>query len=481
MAASNISKRTAETGRAEGVLGAVCAGLLAVVVLVPGPATGALAVDPGPTPRATCGPGSTPETAAQGRVPAADIESGRALEGYTCNTIELSRFESTGGLKVHRYVDAAGHECAYYDSTLLFPTDVLEAGRNLPGVYVLDMSDPAHPVKTANLTTPAMLSPHESLIISPERGLLMADMGYPVTNPGFVDIYDISNDCRYPVLRSSTPLGILGHESGLSPDGKTLWVTSTGGRTLTALDITDPDLPVPLWVGTRWVPHGVRVSKDGNRLYVADAVDGLHILDVSEVQRRVPLPKVREISFLDWPEISIPQVAIPVTIGGHPYLVEIDEFSNSYRDRLARRVGAARIIDIGDETNPKVISNIRLEVNMPDAQAGEQRDDPGAANGFMGYAGHYCAVPRTDDPGIVACSFILSGLRVFDIRDPGHPKEIAYFNKPVKGQISDDQPTSFAMSAPAFVPERGEIWHVDANSGFWALRVTNGVWPFPAA
>ena len=40
------------------------------------------AVDPGPTPRAQCGPGSKPETSAQGRVPAADFTSGRAAQGY---------------------------------------------------------------------------------------------------------------------------------------------------------------------------------------------------------------------------------------------------------------------------------------------------------------------------------------------------------------------------------------------------------------
>ncbi len=33
--------------------------------------------------------------------------------------------------------------------------------------------------------------------------------------------------------------------------------------------------------------------------------------------------------------------------------------------------------------------------------------------------------------------------------------------------------------APAFVPERNEIWYTDANYGFYALRVTNGVWPHP--
>ncbi len=459
---------------------ALCSAVIGIATVPAVPAQTPAAIDPGPTPRAVCGPGSNPETGAQGRVSAADIEGGRALQGYTCNMAEVSHFGETGGFKVHRYVDAAGHECAYYDSTLLFPKDVLPQGPDLSGVYVLDMTDPAHPVKTANLLTPAMQSPHESLYLHAGRGLLMADMGGPAFNLGFVDIYDVKEDCRHPALFHSSPLGILGHESGLSPDGNTFWVTSTGARTIVPLDITNPSVPVPLWIGRDWSAHGLRVSEDGNRLYIADVSDGLHILDVSEVQSRVPNPTVREISHLTWPEISIPQVAIPVSIAGHPYVVEVDEFSNNFSDLGKNDVGAARIIDIGDEKNPKVISNIRLEVNMPEAQAGPQRSDPGADSSLAGYTAHYCNVPRHDDPGIAACSFILSGLRVFDIRDPYHPKEIAYFNKPVNGTSPDAPPSSYAMSAPAFVPERGEIWYADGNSGFWALRVTNGVWPFSA-
>jgi hypothetical protein len=34
------------------------------------------------------------------------------------------------------------------------------------------------------------------------------------------------------------------------------------------------------------------------------------------------------------------------------------------------------------------------------------------------------------------------------------------------------------MSSPSFVPERGEIWYSDGLSGFYAVRLTNGVWPF---
>ena len=109
-------------------------------------------------------------------------------------------------------------------------------------------------------------------------------------------------------------------------------------------------------------------------------------------------------------------------------------------------------------------------------------NDPGASNSLQGYAAHYCAVPRRRDPGIVACSMILSGLRIFDVRDPFHPKEIAYFNAPIQPQSrTGGVGSAYAMSAPAFAPERGEIWYSDGNSGFWSLRVTNGVWPFTGA
>ena len=441
-------------------------------------ARAATAVDAGPTPKAKCGADSNPETGPQGRVSTADVTSGRAAKGYTCNMATISHYGRTGGFKVFRYIDTAGHECAFYDSTLLFPTaPALAPPGTLPGVFVLDMADPAHPVQTAALTTPAMLSPHESLSLNEKRGLLAADMGYPTFNPGFVDVYDVSQDCRHPVLKSSAPTGILGHEGNFSPDGNTFWVSSAGGQTLAAVDVTNPSTPLPLWTSFDYSVHGLNISDDGNRMYAADLKSsnpGLYIFDTSEVQQRKPNPKVTVVSHLTWPEVSIPQVPIPVTIGGHPYLVEIDEYSSGTTTAASAPVGAARIIDIGDEKNPKVVSNIRLEVNQPANRATDEKDDPGASFVVQGYAGHYCAVPSRVEPGVVACSFIVSGLRVFDIRDPYHPKEIAYANFPTNATKPGEPASSFAMSAPAFVPERGEVWYADGNSGFYNLHVTNG-------
>ena len=429
---------------------------------------------PQPVPRADCGPGSKPEPGMQGRVP-----RGADPGGYTCNTTLLGQEGGAGGYKVLRFVDKAGRECAYYDTTLLFPTNAQNLSEDPTGVAVLDMSDPSRPVRTATLLTPAMQTPHESLVLNERRGLLAAVMGNPIVYPGHVDIYDLNEDCRHPELQSSLPVGVLGHESGFAPDGNTFYATSIGTGHVTAVDVSNPRLPRPIWEG-EYKSHGLTVSDDGNRAYLA-ASGGLIILDTSEVQARKLNPQVRVVSRLNWSTMTIPQVAHPVTIDGKPYLVEIDEFSGDPDGENVvsngSRVGAARIIDISDETAPRVVSDIRLEVHQPENRV-NLGDDPGASSSLQGYAGHYCNIPRRREPGIVACSFIASGLRVFDIRDPERPRELAYFTTPLTRSSTAGDPSNYAMSSPEFVPARGEIWYSDGNTGFYSVRVAERVWPF---
>jgi hypothetical protein len=437
----------------------------------------AASVTPPATPQARCGPGSKPETSWQGRVPLRDYNNGRAAKGYTCNAKQIGHIGSTGGFKTFRYVDRTGRVCAFYDGTLLFPTAVFH-NQETGGVHVLDMSDPARPVETARLVTPAMDSPHESLALNVKRGLLAAGMGSPATAPGIVDIYDVSQDCRHPVLQSSSPLGILGHESGFSPDGRTLWISTTAQPGVTAIDVSNPVLPSIVWHSTDFTFHGMNLNSTGTRLYGADlGQPGLTILDISQIQNRVANPTVKVVSHISWPNVSIPQNTIPVTIKGHKYLVEFDEYARNVTQYTPNdAVGAARMINIDDERHPRVVGNMRLEVNQPDKRASSQQNDPGAQYGVQGYAAHYCGVPRHDNPGIVACSFILSGLRVFDISDPTHPREIAYFNKPAPNQLPLTS-GSYAMSAPSFDIAHHEVWYADGDSGFYAVKLTNGAWP----
>jgi hypothetical protein len=451
-------------------------------IVIPSIVSGQAQAAPAATPQLSCRPTDKPELGMQGRVTQQEVDSGRAAQGYTCNTSQVGQYGEvffpggSGGFRVHRYVDQAGHECGIYDSTLLFPLNATTQAQqqNLTGVYVLDMSDPANPVKTANLLTPAMQSPHESLSINLERGLLAADMGYPSFQPGFVDVYSLEPDCRQPQLLSSTPLGILGHEGTFSPDGNTFWVASTGGSTLTAIDLTDPRVPVILWQDFGPRIHGMNLSDDGNTLYAADTGDsGLTIYDVSQVQARVPNPVVTEISHLTWPTVSIPQTNLPVTIDGNPYLVEIDEYGHG----SDTGPGVARIIDIANPARPQIVSDIRLEVHQPENWS-QISGDPGASFVVQGYAGHYCGVPRREDPKIVACSMIASGLRIFNIEDPFNPVEIGYFNAPVTTPPGPGFPGgAFAMSQPAFDVAEKTIWYSDGNAGFFAVKVADEVWP----
>ncbi len=426
------------------------------------------------TPRAKCGPGADPEPGIQGRVPAGTANG----DGFRCNVTLLAHQGNSGGFKTLRYVDTTGRECAYYDTALLFPLNAIKLSpQDSTGITVLDMSDPAKPVQTDQLTELPMLSPHESLVLNAKRGLIAAVLGNPSTYPGLVAIYDASQDCRHPVLQSDLPLARLGHESGFSPDGKTFYAAGTAYSSVTAIDVTDPKAPHVV-SQINETSHGLSISDDGNRAYIADPGGEMLTLDVSQIQARKPDPQAREISRLTWKAASIPQNAIPFTEDGHPYVLEFDEYTaGTTSSGDANDVGAGRIIDMADETQPKVIADLRLQVNQHDDHAAAAQD-PGAFSPVQGYAAHYCGIPSRVDPKVVACSFIASGLRVFDISKLTEPKEMAYFVAPTVPRAENGTMASdYAMSQPVVVARRKEIWYTDGTSGFYVLRVADDAWP----
>ena len=108
---------------------------------------------------ADCGPGSRPETGMQGDVTAADRNSGRSTQGYSCNLSLSGGFAGRGA----GIVSAGFDHCAYLGT--IFPGNLLGPA---PGVQVLDVSDPANPLPTVGLTEPAMLAgTWESLKVHP--------------------------------------------------------------------------------------------------------------------------------------------------------------------------------------------------------------------------------------------------------------------------------------------------------------------------
>ena len=450
----------------------------------------------GPVPRADCGPGSSPETALQGQVPKAERDSGRSTKGYRCNLELLGRYQGEGS----SWVSQSYRDCAYMSTR--FPSSAKS-----PGVQVIDVSDPRAPKLATTLTSPAMLGTWETLKVNEARGLLAA---VSAPSPGgngvaFFDVYDIKADCRRPRLLNSLPVpgltppaNVGGHEGNWSPDGKTYWATFLNAGTITAIDVADPSAPKPLFEGrTSSVNHGLSLSADGTRLYIADVggltsgtggpsgadtPNGMKIFDVSEVQARKPVPQVRLVGSVYWSDGAVGQHAIPVTYAGRPYVVFVDELGE----------GAARIIDIADETSPRVVTKLKLEIQLPQHEAERQRDVEG--NGLFGYDGHYCDVDRQTDPTALACGYFQSGVRVFDISDVSRPKELAYYNPPAQvGRSAELQSsehannpvivtggtaplnTDYCSSPPRFVGD--QLWVTCQDNGFMALRFTNGAFP----
>jgi hypothetical protein len=492
-------------------------------------------------PKATCGPNDHPETALQGQVPAALRAAG--FKGFNCNLELLSQSKGDGAnWQTTEYRNAIGNGasqgkgngnksgtvCAYHGSAA--PNTSLP-GRNPAtlGVPVIDITEPSSPVRMGYLQTTSMLDPWESLKVNERRQLLAADNGQNGGGGPEIDIYDVSNDCRFPQLLATVAVGkadgstgvpgtVTGHEGSWAPDGLTYYggdLRNSGGQYY-AVDTTDPTSPKLI---TRWTPgfanvHGLSISDDGNRGYFvslgapagnppvirtdANANNGLMIYDLSEIQARKPNPQVRLISKLFWPDGSGAQHTIPVKIEGKPYIVFVDEagsagFAQASSLHFARDAGLtpfplARIIDISDETHPVVISKLGLETHDP-ANFDQVIPDLTGLGIFM-YGSHYCSVDNKQKATTLACGYFNSGIRVFDIRDPVHPKEIAYFNPAgtTTASVGSNHATigQWRAGGPDWCSaqvhlnaDNGTLWSTCQDNGFLMLKFTNGVWPFP--
>ena len=196
------------------------------------------------------------------------------------------------------------------------------------------------------------------------------------------------------------------------------------------------------------VPGGTLafVGQNGSFPFTAGG-DGLVVEDVSDYQFRRPNPQIRIVSKLFWPDQGGAESMIPVKIKGHPYIISTDESGGAGGAggwaaacaRGASAFGYPQLIDIADVTHPKIFAKLRLEVNDPancaKLLAETPPDVPGTApgtnlpaiSGTTNYSQEACVPDNPDDAKMLACGFQNAQLRVFDVSDPTHPKEIAYW------------------------------------------------------
>ena len=155
--------------------------------------------------KAHCGANDHPETGLQGQVSAALRASG--FHGFNCNLNLVGQVRGDGAnWQTAEFKDRV-HKCAYHG------TSYATANRTQLGVPVADVTNPAQPTVTGYLTTSSMLDPWESLKVNERRQLLAADEAFNGglfgTGGPAIDIYDLSDDCRYPQLLANIGLGFL--------------------------------------------------------------------------------------------------------------------------------------------------------------------------------------------------------------------------------------------------------------------------------
>jgi hypothetical protein len=480
---------------------------------VSGPLTGSV-------PRAICGPGDHTESGLQGQTTPQERSSGDSKRAYNCNLELVGQSQGEGNY--------SQDGPAYYGNCAYFGTDRVTSLQQHHGMTVIDASDPQHPQISAYLDdTAAALAPHETPKVHAPRGLLAVGQ---FAGPNFA-VYDVSTDCRHPVLKGSINMpGSIGHQGNFAPDGMTFYLTQNFfgiGDFLYIVDLTDPSNPVEL---PRWQylgngrPHEVWFNADGTRMYAGQiglfgttgstvGPDGLVIEDVSDYQFRLPNPQIRIISTLFWDDQGTAEPMYPFSSKGRHYVISADESGGNGGvggapaacARGASPHGYPNIIDVTDETNPRIVAKLRLEVSDPANCAVMLNDPPEVGGGIPAYNEERCVTDRPNNPTMLACAFQFAGLRVFDIRDLSHPKEIAYW-KPggvgtafLPGSLLWNSTANRTMDRvagyPRFftrIPGKGnangvgngngngngngtqlEIWTVGADNGFLILRFTD--------
>jgi hypothetical protein len=337
------------------------------------------------------------------------------------------------------------------------------------GTSVIKVAADGKPTVTKTLTQVGFTSNWESMKASPVSGLLVGVK----SNEGGMGVFDLTADCANPAFKAATDLGGIGHSGNFGPDGTIYYASSMYTSTVYAVDLADPLHPSVLTtdfggIGT----HDLNVSADGRRGYFTNPslLSGLGtgsaaIMDLTEIQTRKANPKATLIKQWSWPDGNTSQYTIPISIRGRPHLIISEEMGSGNCINPEKPIwGYARIFDISDEQNPKLVSLLKTEAQDPEFCASPLQ----STSPPFGVGTHYCNVDRLEDPRVVACGIWEGGVRIYDIRNPWRPTEVAYFDVP-----NGDMPGLARIQ-----PEKREVWlamtSFSSAGQFYVLKYREG-------
>jgi hypothetical protein len=449
-----------------------------------------------------CGKHDLPETGIQGDVPKADQDSGRAEQGYNCGLALVGHTTlGEGGRPANANANMAwAGDCAYVSGAGSLFGEPAEAtdGR---GVAVVDVSDPTAPKHVSTLRSRGATDTSETLhaVETPERSLLVVGRygNFPGQAPNPMDVYDVT-DCASPVLLAAYDWPENIHNLTISGNGRYVFGTqplqaidlaglfdadpATGIRYIGNLDEAMPGIPfspAPLadlddalqdsYPGLgQYSSHEAWPTHDGTKLYLGGQLptfETFTIVDIADWLAGTGKPRL--ISQRSGRGHSVRTA----TIGGTPFVVHSEEAvfgptAGCIPETLNPVVGPSQpwLTDISDERNPVLVSQFGLDINDP-----EHCLDQLASGVRTGV--HYQDVDDASDTTFVMASMWNAGVRIFDVRSPERPVEVAYFNPGVVTTADGAKELDQAWGHVRYVPEDHQIWFATASGGFWVVEL----------
>ena len=356
-----------------------------------------------------------------------------------------------------------------------------------PRVSAIDVTDPCRARLIATIDAPEgtatwQVQVADGLLVQGMEHLPPAWGGDP-DRPGDegVRVFDVSDPSR-PALLSHWRTGDHGVHRNHWTGGRYAHVAAHqpgfDGNVYVILDLADPRRPE---VAGRWfVPEQFtaagasprqRISLhgpayvDGDRAYLPYGAAGLVILDVSDPTRP------RQVSRLEFGPAFSSMIALH-TVVPRPRRGLLLVNTEAIAERGQEPYNFAGLVDVSDETAPRLVS--LLPTPVPPEDAGY----PNFTTRGGRFGPHNQHHPQNGDPNLFDSDELMfltwfnGGLRVYDIRDPYLPREVAWYlpDDPTerRGLLPKDLVT---QSEDVLVDARGYVYLSDKNHGLHVLTM----------
>lgn len=357
------------------------------------------------------------------------------------------------------------------------------------GVSILDVTDPACPGVVCHLpsetpnTWNINVQVAGTLMMVANERIIPGWGALPPESPWVagVQMYDIGDPSAPRKLGAWHTSGTGTHRNWYD-GGRFAYLTTSEdgyeGRFLLILDLSDPEHPTE--AGRWWVPgqalkHGEKPTWSGghgrfhatlhgpivagNLAFLAYEDLGLKILDVSDPTHPVLIGECNtKPPFAGYTHTTLPLM-------GRNLVVAAEETIAFNCEEEQKRIW---LIDVRDLGHPVPFQTLPLPMEPPGA--------PRWCEKGLRFGPHNLHENRPgafQTENLVFNAFFNAGLRVWDIRDPFRPREVAAFMAPNPARAMDYRPGAMPVlsSEDVYVDDRGYCFLTDHNAGLYVVEM----------